>query len=106
MTDEMTPKEIHKITIQFLLNIYITEIFPKKKGFVLNVRKLISSIYSPSELDSFLEEAGWERLDFETNGWQQDTWYHYSHPDYDFQLTMEYSGFYGDLRLYRRDIDD
>jgi hypothetical protein len=33
MTDEMTPKEIHKITIQFLLNIYITEIFPKKKRF-------------------------------------------------------------------------
>lgn len=106
MNELITPKEIHKITIQFLLNIYITEIFSKKKDFVLDIRKLISSIYSPSELDSFLEEAGWERLDFETNGWQQDTWYHYAHSDYDFQLTMEYSGFYGDLRLYREDIND
>ena len=105
MTDKMFSDE-RTIAIRFIINCYLKNVFPKQKDFVLDVRKLITSIYSPSELDSFLKEAGWERLDFETNGWQQDTWYHYIHPDYDFQLTMEYSGFYGDLKLYREDINN
>ena len=107
--DEMTPAErreyLHKLTVHFITNFYISEVFPKKKDFILDMREF-SSGRSPSELDDILEEMGWERLDFDSNGWQQDTWYWYAHPDYDFQLTMEYSGFYGDLKLYRRDIDD
>ncbi len=109
MTDKMTFDEraelLHNTAIRFIINCYLKNVFPKQKDFVLDVRKS-TEIYAPSELDKILKEEGWERLDFETNGWQQDTWYHYAHPDYDFQLTMEYSGFYGDLKLYRRDIDD
>ena len=103
MTDEMTFDE--NTAIHFIINCYLKNVFPNKKDFVLDIRKS-TEIYAPSELDKILEEEGWERLDFETNGWQQDTWYHYIHPDYNFQLTMEYSGFYGDLKLYRKDIDD
>lgn len=108
MTDELTFDErieLLNTAIHFIINCYLKNVFPKQKDFVLDVRKS-TEIYAPSELDKILEEEGWKRLDFETNGWQQDTWYHYAHSNYDFQLTMEYSGFYGDLKLYRRDIDD
>ena len=107
--NELTPEErnelLHGTTVKVIINFFTNKIFPKQKDFILDVRKS-TTIYSPAELDALLKEEGWERLDFDTNGWQQDTWYHYAHLDYDFQLTMEYSGFYGDLKLYRRDIDD
>ena len=105
MTSEERNKFLHKTTVHYIIDCYLRNIFPKKEDFILDIRKS-TTIYAPSELDEILREEGWERLDFETNGWQQDTWYHYSHSDYDFQLTMEYSGFYGDLKLYRSDIDD
>ena len=93
-----------KSAIDFIITCYI-EAISKKKDLIVDIRK-ITTIYSPSELDDILQEKGWERLDFDSNGWQQDTWYWYAHPDFDFELTMAYSGFYGDLKLYRRDIDD
>lgn len=105
MTSEERNKFLHNTTVHYIIDCYLRNIFPKKEDFILDIRKS-TTIYAPSELDEILKEEGWERLDFETNGWQQDTWYHYSHSDYDFQLTMEYSGFYGDLKLYRSDIDD
>ena len=108
--DKMTPaerrKHLHDITAHFIVSFYVDEVIAKKQpDFVLDIREF-TPIYAPSELDEILQEDGWERLDFDENGWQQDTWYWYAHPDYNFQLTMEYSGFYGDLKLYRRDIDD
>ena len=103
--DEMTPAERRNLTARFIITFYIQEIFPKDYDIVLDIRES-TSIYAPSELDTILQEYGWERLDSDENGWQQDTWYWYAHPDYDFQLTMEYSGFYGDLKLYNRDRED
>ena len=97
--------DLHKATVHFLLETYIKNVFPKNQEFILDIRENLL-LCSPSEIDNALQELGWERLDFDSNGWQQDTWYWYAHPDYDFQLTMEYSGFYGDLKLYRRDCDD
>lgn len=108
--DEMTPaerrKHLHDLTARFIVSFYVDEVIAKKQpDFVFDIREF-TPIYAPSELDEILQEDGWERLDFDENGWQQDTWYWYAHPDYDFQLTMEYSGFYGDLKLYRRDKED
>jgi hypothetical protein len=108
--DEMTPaerrKHLHDITARFIVDFYVDEVIAKKQpDFVLDIREF-TPIYAPSELDEILQENGWERLDFDESGWQQDTWYWYAHPDYDFQLTMEYSGFYGDLKLYRREKED
>ena len=107
--NELTPEErnelLHSTTVKVIVNFFVNKIFPKQKDFTLDIRKS-TTIYSPAELDTLLREEGWERLDFDTNGWQQDTWYHYKHLNYDFKLVMEYSGFYGDLKLYREDIDD
>lgn len=97
--------DLHKATLHFCIENYIKNIFTKTQDFILDVRKNLL-FYSPSEVDETLQELGWERLDFDSNDWEQDTWYWYSNPNYDFQLTMEYSGFYGDLKLYRRDCDD
>ena len=97
--------DLHKATLNFIINTYIEKVFPNTQDFILDVRKSLCYC-SPSEIDETLQELGWERLDFDSNGWQQDTWYWYSNPNYDFQLTMEYSGFYGDLKLYRNDCDD
>ena len=105
LTSSERCKLLHDSTVRFIVNAHLKNIFPKKKNCILDIRKS-TTIYAPSELDEILKEEGWERFDVETNGWQQDTWYYYTHPDYDFDLTMEYSGFYGDLKLYRNDIDD
>lgn len=61
---------------------------------------------APSDIDDYFVDIGWHRDSCETNGWQQDTWYYYYHKDYTFRMVMEYSGFYGGLKLYREDIDD
>ena len=97
--------DLRKTTLHFILDTYINNIFTKQPNFIFDMRKN-SLFYAPSEIDNVLEELGWEKIDFNSNGWQQDTWYWYMHPDYDFQLTMEYGGFYGDLKLYRKDCED
>ena len=75
------------------------------KGKIFDLRKL-GLHCAPSDIDDYFVDLGWKRDSFDTNGWQQDTWYYYSHKDYGFEMVMEYSGFYGGLRLYRGDIDD
>lgn len=75
------------------------------KGKIFDLRQLSWSC-APSDIDDYLEELGWNRDSFDTNGWQQDTWYYYSNKDYGFRMVMEYSGFYGSLKLYREDADD
>ena len=96
---------LHTTTLNFVVSTYIDKVFTNKQDFVLDLRESLCYC-SPAEIDSTLQNLGWERLDFDSNGWQQDTWYWYANPNYDFQLTMEYSGFYGDLTLYRRDCDE
>lgn len=55
----------------------------------------------PANIIQALENLGWEKVDFESNGWEQDTWYYFSHPDYDFQITLFYCGYTFDIKLYR-----
>lgn len=83
----------------------IIEYLSNNQHFQYDLRKNYPTI-TPSGIDDILEELEWEREDFDANGWQQDTWYNYSHNDYNFGLIMEYGGFYGGLKLYRSDIDD
>lgn len=77
----------------------------KNKTLIYDLRKSFPTA-SPSEINDLLEKMGWSKIDSESNGWQQDTWYRYTHEGYPVGLTMAYGGFYGDLELYRSDIDD
>ena len=58
---------------------------------------------SPYEVNENLEELNWRRDDFETNGWQQDTWMTYYNKNYPFKIVVVYSGYYGSMYLYRKD---
>ena len=71
-----------------------------------NLRK--SPLYqkSPAEISNMLEELGWEFDEYDSNGWEQDTWIPFSHEAYGFCLVLAYSGYYWTMELYRSDIDD
>ena len=60
----------------------------------------------PANVCKTLEEMGWIREDIENSGWQNATWYTFSHPDYQFNLTLYYEGYLFEMQLYRSDIDD
>lgn len=64
-------------------------------------RSFVEENVCPANITQILETLGWEEVDFESNGWEQDTWYYFSHPDYDFQLTLFYCGYTFDIALYR-----
>lgn len=61
---------------------------------------------APCHVDDILKNLGWIRNDFESNGWENDTWYYYINTDYNFGLIMFYCGYTFKLVLYRTDIDD
>ena len=60
----------------------------------------------PSQFMHLLEGIGYERLaDWDTNGWEQDTWYYYvkeGHP----ALCLHYCGYDGEIRLFLRGEDE
>ena len=60
----------------------------------------------PSQFMHLLECIGYERLsDWETNGWEQDTWYYYTkegHP----KLCLRYCGYDGEIKLYLCEEDE
>ena len=64
-------------------------------------RSFVEENVCPANIIQTLEALGWERVDFDSNGWEQDTWYCFSHPDYDFQLILFYCGYTYDIELYR-----
>lgn len=58
-----------------------------------------------SGIVKILKELGYDEGDWDTNGWEQDTWIPLlkdGHPN----LVFTYGGYYGDQRLYREDADD
>ena len=61
---------------------------------------------APCHVDDILKNLGWTRESFESNGWENDTWYYYTNTAYDFGLVMFYCGYTFKLVLYRTDIDD
>lgn len=44
---------------------------------------------------------GYEELEWDSNGWEQDTWYKFQIPETDITLVMYYCGFTFDLTLSR-----
>ena len=77
----------------------------KDQRLKINVRSILPDV-SPAEVSDILEELGWEFEPYDSNGWEQDTWIPFSHEAYSFCLSLEYSGYYWTMELYRSDIDD
>lgn len=57
----------------------------------------------PSNVVDILELLGWEQGDFDSNGWEQDTWYDFAHPDYDFEVVFFYCGYTFQMYLSRKE---
>lgn len=57
----------------------------------------------PSNVIDILELLGWEQSDFDSNGWEQDTWYDFTHPDYDFEVGLFYCGYTFRMSLSRKE---
>lgn len=72
----------------------------------INLRKSPLNDKSPSNITDMLETLGWEHDEYESNGWEQDTWIPFAHEAYSFCLILAYSGYYWTMELYRSDIDD
>lgn len=61
---------------------------------------------APCHIREAMRALGWDDNDFETNGWEGDTWYYFSHEDYEYQVAMYYCGYTFSIEMYRSDIDD
>ena len=61
---------------------------------------------APCHVRETMRMFGWSDDDFETNGWEGDTWYYFSHDDYEYQMVMFYCGYTFSVEMYRSDIDD
>ena len=58
----------------------------------------------PSNVIDILELLGWEQSDFDSRGWrEQDTWYNFTHPDYDFEVGFFYCGYTFRMYLSRKE---
>lgn len=62
--------------------------------------------HSPAQVCDLLEELGWSHDDWETNGWDQDTWIPFTHENYSFGITLNYSGYYWTMKLYRIELEE
>lgn len=54
---------------------------------------------SPANIKYLLESMGYELDNYDSNGWEQDTWYYFNIPEYHCRLVMYYCGFTFDLTL-------
>ena len=60
----------------------------------------------PAQFVELLEAIGYERHeDWDSNGWEQNTWYYFSREGYS-SLCLAYSGYYGDIKLWRTSRDE
>ena len=66
-------------------------------------RSFVEENICPANITQTLEALGWVREDFESNGCEQDTWYYFSHQDYDFQIILFYCGYTFNIELYRKE---
>ena len=104
-TREEIYAELEESTNQVLLH-WALEKMAQNKEEKVDIRQLLHGNVSPAKLVKLLESMHWTEYDTDSNGWQQDTWITMCNPTFSFDITIFYSGFYGDLEIYRADIDD
>ena len=72
-----------------------------------DIRDIHPEVFAPATLVNLLKRLGWEKCgSIKPNGWEGTTEITLSNENYGFDLIVYYSGYYGELCLYRDDIDD
>lgn len=84
------------------LSVVITRLSHDKQ----HVENLTNRELCPANVCKTLENLGWTQEDMDSNGWQHDTWYTFSNPNYHFNLTFYYEGYTFEMKLYRSDVND
>lgn len=91
--------EAEKWKMEFLRFIKRLETFKSENENI----DLTSFDLCPANVIDILELLGWEESDFDSNGWEQDTWYDFTHPDYDFGVGFFYCGYTFKMYLSRKE---
>ena len=60
----------------------------------------------PGNVRKVLEELGYERYDWDENGWEQDTWYYFEHKETGKRLTLFWCGYTFSLNLMLTENDE
>lgn len=60
---------------------------------------------APCHICDAMEAFGWEQDESDSNGWENDTWYYFAHPNYKYVIVMFYCGYTFELKMYRGDKD-
>ena len=64
------------------------------------VEDLTQKDICPANIVQAMEMLGWDQASW--NGYKHDQWYHFSNPDYDFEIVMYFDTYVFQLKLYRR----
>lgn len=90
---DLEPWEISELTPWFEGGIYALETLERWERLDLNLFNI-----TPDQVIQMLEHLGYEETDWEHNGWEQDTWFYFSHPEHK-ELCFFYSGRYGSMNI-------
>lgn len=79
------------------LNMFIVQLSRGAKEINLTERDI-----NPYQVETVLEELGWEEIDMpDTNGWEQDRWNEFRHPNYPDKVLIVFScGITFELKIY------
>lgn len=90
---DLKPWEISELIPWFEGGIYALETLERWERLDLNLFNI-----TPDQVIQMLEHLGYEEIDWEHNGWEQDTWFYFSHPEHK-ELCFFYSGRYGNMNI-------
>lgn len=80
---------------------YILYLERKKEDIDLSEENI-----NPYQVREVLETLGWEHTDSDSNGWEQDHWMYFRHPNHKITLTVFSSGMTFELKLYISDEEE
>ncbi len=90
---DLSAQEVSALTPWFKGGIYILENTNDWDELDLTIMNL-----SPEQVTQMLNFLGYEEISHEDNGWEQDTYYYYTHKNHN-ELCFFYSGHYGTMNL-------
>ena len=60
----------------------------------------------PANVCETLKNLGWEEIDIDNNGWENDTSYTFINPDFNFYLIFNYKGYTFKMSIYRENLNN
>lgn len=90
---DLEPWEISELTPWFEGGIYALETLERWEQLELDFFNI-----TPDQVIQMLKHLGYKQINYDCNGWEQDTWFYFSHPEHK-KLCFFYSGRYGSMNI-------